>query len=236
MANYLPNRESELVTWMTNFKTLIDAAPTDYGLTSTQASDYDALADAYLAAYQTANDPSTRTAPAIEAKDTAKAAVLAETRRLVRIAQAWPGMTNAKRSDLGITVPDTDPTPVPVPSEEPQLDVASVNGRRVSLRLREQSTGERRKPAGVAGATVLSYVGETIPASIRDWSFEGNTTRLDVDVVFADAVPQGAKVWVTAYWYNRKAESGPACPPVSTHIGFGTLSEPETEGGSAEAA
>ncbi|MEO0963655.1 MAG: hypothetical protein AAFY08_00930 [Planctomycetota bacterium] len=224
------------MTWITNFKNRLDDDATAYGLTSTQATAYGTLATAFLDAYQTAQEPTTRTPSSIEAKDTAKDAVLAETRALVRIAQAWPEMTNQKRSDLGITVPDPEPTPVPVPTEEPQLDVAAVNGRRLSLRLREQSTGERRKPTGVTGATVLSYVGETIPSSIRDWSFEGNTTRLDVDVVFEDSVPQGAKVWVTAYWYNRKAESGPACPPVSTHIGFGTLSEPEVEGGSAEAA
>jgi len=226
MSNsYLPTREAELVTWAGNFASLTTAAPTDYGLTIEQAADYAAAQTAFTNAYDVANHPSTRTPMAIEEKDDLKAALIAITRDLVRVCQAWPEMTNAKRVALGITVRDPEPTPVPIPEQSPQLDIAAVNGRRISLRLRDSQTGERKKPEGVNGAAVLSYVGETIPANIRDWSFEGNTTRTDVDVVFDETVPMGAKVWLTAYWFNRRAESGPACSPVSTHVGFGGLSQ-----------
>ncbi len=224
-TDYLPKRESGLLTWAENFVQLVGAGATEYGLTDLQSDAYGEAQTAFATAYAAANHPSTRTPQAIEAKNVAKRALIALSRDLVKICQAAPVMTDEKRVALGITVPDVEPTPVPVPDQSPQLDVMAVNGRRVSLRLRDSETGERKKPVGVAGAAVLSYVGETIPADIRDWTFEGNTTRANVDVVFAESVPMGVKVWLTAYWFNRRAQSGPACAPVSTHVGFGGLSQ-----------
>ena len=156
--------------------------------------------------------------------------MIAETRKLVKIIQASPAINNDKRAALGITVPDTDPTPVPPPEDAPQLDIVSVEGRTVKLRLRDAATGKRKKPEGVATATVLSYVGEDIPADIRDWSFEGNDTRLDTEVAFGDEFTPATKVWLTAFWSNRRGESGPACAPVSTHLGFGVTANPGTPG------
>jgi len=138
-------------------------------------------------------------------------------------------MTNTIRADLWITIPDKEYTPVPPPTQAPQLDIVSVVGRTLKLRLRDSVTGERKKPAGVQGATLVSYVGETIPSSIRDWSFEANTTRTDAELVFDDSIPMGTKVWVACFWYNRKGESGPACSPVSTHLGFGAMSQAEQD-------
>lgn len=226
MANgYLPTREAELVTWSKTFGTYISANEVQVGLTIEQAGAYDALQSSFAAAYQTANDPATRSPANIESKNLAKNALVEETRQLVAIVQAFPGTTNTMRSAMGITVRDNEPTPVPVPVNPPQLDIVSVQGRTVKMRLRNAINGERRKPAGVQGATVLSYVGETIPGSLRDWTFEGNTTRLDVPVVFSESVPMGSKVWIAAFWYNRRAESGPASSPVAAHVGFGGMVE-----------
>ncbi len=180
----------------------------------------------FAAAYQLANNRLTRSPGNIEAKNTAKQNLVAQIRGLVKIAQASPVMNNDKRAALGITVPDTDPTPVPVPEEAPQLDISAVLGRTVKIRLREASTGRRKKPVGVSGASILSYIGANTPADMRDWTFEGNDTRLDTQVAFGSGFVPGTKVWLTAFWYNRRGESGPACMPVSAHIGFGVAANP----------
>ncbi|MBB6428980.1 hypothetical protein [Algisphaera agarilytica] len=230
---YLPARESELVTWTQGFASLIEANPTTYGLTADQATGYGALRAVFITAYDTANEQTTRSPANIEAKNTLKRQLIAETRKLVRIIQASPAINNDKRAALGITVPDTDPTPVPPPEDAPQLDIVSVEGRTVKLRLRNAATGKRKKPEGVATATVLSYVGEDIPADIRDWSFEGNDTRLDTEVEFGDEFTPATKVWLTAFWSNRRGESGPACAPISTHLGFGVTANPGSASGSS---
>ena len=228
-STYLPAREAELVTWSNNFNTLVQANAVTYGLTLDQATDYSAAHAAFVAAYQIANDPLTRSPANIEDKNDKKAVMIELTRELVNIIQAFPGTTNKMRSSLGITVKDVTPTPTPVPEMAPQLDVAAVHGRRMSIRLRDAATGERKKPVGVTGATVLSYVGETIPEDMRLWHFEGNTNRANIDVIFEESVPMGAKVWITAFWFNRRSESGPASAPVSAHIGFGALTGEQSQ-------
>lgn len=226
MSNsYLPRKDAELLAWSQNYADVLAPDPTLYGLTMEQVGEYQTVQGDYALAYAAANHALTRTKASIETKNMAKAALVAETRKLVDICQAWPGMTNDKRAQLQITIRDSTPTPVPVPTVEPQLDVVSVQGRTVKIRLRDKVTGERKKPAGVQGAAVLSYVGESIPSSLRDWTFEGNTTRTDVPVVFGESVPMGSKVFIAAFWYNRRAESGPACSPVAAHVGFGALVE-----------
>lgn len=226
-TSYLPRTDSGLDDWAQNFATQITSTmdPTTIGLTLDEASAYAALQADYTAKLLASVEPATRGPATVLAKNLAKKALIASSRKLAMAATNHVGTTDVQRQALGLTIKDVDPTPVPVPEFAPQLDMVSVQGRRVTLRLRNSVNGERRKPTGVQGATLVSYVGESLPESIRDWSFEANTTRTDVELVFEDSVPMGTKVWVAAFWYNRRGESGPACSPVSLHLGFGAMSQ-----------
>src|SRR5688572_5857937 len=123
MADFFPSREADIVTWSVNFKTLITATPTTYGLTAAQATAYTTKHDAFVAAHQTANDPATRSPSAIIAKDVAKVALAAEARMLARIVQATPTVTAEQKSDLGLTVRDGEPSPIPPPAFAPEVDI-----------------------------------------------------------------------------------------------------------------
>lgn len=220
---YIPSREADLVTWSTNFDSKIAATPTAFGLTAGQATAYTALHGAFFTAYTTANDPRARTPVTIEEKNLAKQALIngaGGIRALVGIIQNFPALTNAQRIDLGITVPDVDPTPVPVPEFAPDIDIVSTMGRTVRIRLHDSQAppGTRAKPDGVSGATVFSFVGDEPPADIAQWQFQTNTTRTVVDIEFPATVENGAQVWFTAFWRNPRDESGPATTPVTTHI------------------
>lgn len=219
-TNYLPSREAQLVTWSRNFGALIGAEPDTYGLTAAQATEYATVQDQFDSSYQTANDPATRSPTNVQIKNDAKRAFIAYTRDLVNIIQAAPGTTDAMRSALGITIPDPSPTPVPVPDSAPVLTVESVVGHTFKIKLGNVS-GSRRRPTGVIGASIFSYVGETPPTDINGWIFQGSTRLTDTDVPLSTDIEPGTKVWFTAFWYNRRSESGQASEPVSTHIGFG---------------
>ncbi len=218
---FLPKREADLMVWSGNFNTRISADPTIYGLTIEQAADYATLHTAFAAAYTTANEPMTRTPPAIQIKNDAMEALIEEVRSLVNIVQGHPGTTNGMRRDLGITVPDTEPTPVPPPEYAPGLDIVSTIGRTVHLRLYDSTNPERRgRPDGVDGATVLTYLGATPPApeDLDAWKFEGNLSRTATSITFPPTVDSGATAWFTAFWFNPRKQSGPAALPISTQI------------------
>jgi hypothetical protein len=95
----------------------------------------------------------------------------------------------------------------------------------VKLRIHGGKSLGRGKPPGVKGSSILSYVGENAPDEMSQWKFEGNTTRSTLDVEFPPTVPAGAKVWLTAFWFNPRMQSGQACTPQFTNLQYGGLSQ-----------
>ena len=221
-THYLPTREAELYNWGRNLQSLVAVSPAEWGLTGEEWIAYEPFAQAWEAAYVRAVEPTTRTRPTIEAKDVAKRAFLAQTRKIVRIMQASPVMTDAKRRQLAITVRDVDPTPVPVPTVSPTVVIEGVRGRGVSIRLIDAEDPTRRaRPAGVDGAMIYTFAGETPPTTIVGWESRGATGRTSATLQFDAGVPGGGKVWVTAAWFNRRLQTSPLATPQGTHLAGG---------------
>ena len=215
MADYLPRRDAELLAWSANWSDLINDSPETFGLSIEQASDYRDLHDAFAAAYAVTQGPE-RGPVATQTKNTAREALIREPggiRQLVRIVQTYPGTTDAMRVQLNITVPQSEPTPVPPPDHAPEIDLHPPVMRRVPIVLHnEEVIGRRGRPDGVRGALVFSYIGPTPPSpqETDQWTFEKNTTRTSLEIEFPPTVANGATVWITARWYNPTGESGPA--------------------------
>jgi hypothetical protein len=215
------------VQWSANFDARITANPTAYGLTAVQATFYNGLHTAFQTAWQAANENMTRTPSAIQTKNLAKADLVSGRggiRELAGIVQKFPGTTNTERSDLGLTVRDAEPTPIPPPTVSPEIDFIPTGTRTIRIRLHNEVTLNRRKPEGVKGATVFYHVGATPPAELSEWTFHENVTRTTLDVNLPPSIAPGSQVWFTAFWFNPRAQSGPAATPVSTFMQFGGLS------------
>jgi len=222
---YLPTREADLLAFALNFNTrLVGGGPAPYGIPAPSVTGYTALFDAFQTAYNTANQNQTRTPGTIAAKNTAKEALIDGTngiRELVNIIQANPATTDQQRQDLQITVPDVEPTPVPIPGA-PNLSIESVAGRIVSIHIQDADDTENRgRPFGVIGATVLTYIGEEAPSNPNQWSFYTNTGRTTLDVDFPAETPAGSQVWITAFWFNSRKESGPPAAMQTANISVG---------------
>lgn len=218
-----PSREAQLLAWSNAFFTKITATPTAFGLVAGQATAYGILNTAWANAYAAATDSETNSTAAITAKNVAKEALLngpGGARELVAIVQAFPGTTDEERSELRIRIRDVEPTPVPPPSEAPVLIVDSLLSRVLTLKIRSSEDDESRgKPEGVAGSTILMYVGAEAPLDPAVWTFVMNTTRTTAVIEFPPSIAPGAKVWLTAFWRNRRDDIGPASTPLSIRLG-----------------
>ena len=133
-TSFLPTTDNALLAWSLNFSTLISATPTTYGLSSTQATAYATLHSQYSAALATATNPTTRTKANVAAKNTARDALKTDARLLAKIVDGQATVTDQQRIQLGLNV-RTVPTPVPVPSLPPEMDIVSVIGRTVKIRV-----------------------------------------------------------------------------------------------------
>jgi hypothetical protein len=206
-----------------NFSTLITATPTAYGLTSTLATAYAALHTAYGTALA-ACEPSIRTKSAVSTKNVARTNLKNDAKLLANLVNGTASVTNAQKLALGLNV-KAAPAPVPPPSAAPALNVNSVSGWTVKIKLSDSSSSAKRgKPPGVSGASVFSFVGTSAPTDIGAWKFEGSTGRTNVDVAFPNTLAAGTQVFLTAFWFNGRKQSGPACAPVSTHLQGGSVS------------
>lgn len=222
--DFLPSKDADLLAWSSNFSTRITATPTAFGLVAAQATAYAALHSSFASALTVATDPGTRTRGTVAAKNDARAPLRAEARELSRIIQAFPATTTQQRIDLGLNPRDNPASPIPAPQTSPVLEILSVQGRLFKLRLREVNSERRGRPIGVEGATIMSYVGAQPPADKTLWRFEGSITRTNkFDLEFPASVAAGAQVWLCAFWYSPRAESGPACAPVGAYVAGGVV-------------
>lgn len=224
IPTFPPRKDADLVTWSTNFDTLITSSAATYGLDAAQAAGYNVLHNAFVSAYNIAANPNTNSKANVNAKNVAKESLLNDPNgawELVDIVQAFPGTTDTMRGQLGIRIP-ADPTPVGAPTTAPDLSIISTFGKTIKVRLRDQLNPDSRgKPPGVQGATIVYHVGDTVPSDPAEWSFSMNVSKTVFDVELPASIPAASKVWLTAFWFNARKESGPACQPVSTNIAGG---------------
>lgn len=217
-VDYLPTREADLSLWTANFATLTTANPTIYGLTSGQALQYATLNGVWQSALNTASDPSTRTTPAVAAKDDAKANVKAYSRALAAVVQAYPSITSDLLADLGLTVRDTGRTPTPPPATFPIVSILSTASHGAVLAIADQNTpSARRRPLGVTAAQIFVSFGPTAPTGIDQMTLLGLQTRTPQNWD-CGVNNTGARAWFVARWLNRRAETGPISTAASTII------------------
>ena len=79
------------------------------------------------------------------------------------------------------------------------------------------------RPDGVAGITVVSYVGAEKSENPADYTLQGVTSRPITDVNFPASVEAGATVWISAYYFNPRCQAGVAAVPVGTNLQGGSL-------------
>lgn len=70
---------------------------------------------------------------------------------------------------------------------------------------------------------IFTYVGDMPPADPSKWNLYGSTTRPQLDITFGGDIVPGSQVWVTAQWFNPRAQTGPLCEPKSTRVQCPTM-------------
>jgi hypothetical protein len=218
-----PTSDDGLLAWSLNLLDLITATPTAFGLVAADASSYQTVHDAYASALA-ACDPSQRNKTATVAKNQARTNLKAAATLLANKVYSTSTVTDAQKVELGIP-PRSSPTTIGVPASAPVLEVILVMAWMARIRLRAASGASRGKLPGTAGASVFSFVGAEPPTDIASWKFEGSVGRVNkIDVSFDSELPAGTKVWLTAFWFNGRKQSGPACAPVSVNLPGGSVS------------
>jgi len=222
--NFFYGTDAAMATGSGNFLSLITGTPSAYGLVVAQVNAYDVVNLTYQDAYNLAITPATRTKGAIKAKNDAKKALKTMAADLAAIIDATPTVTDQQKIDLGLSI-RKQPSPVPVPTDRPGVDLVSVVTRTATIHIHDSASSTKRgKPDGTTAAWVYSYVGTSYPTDPTAWDFQGATTRSNHEIVFPDSVANGAQVWICAAWINAKQQAGPVSVPITTNVQGGGVS------------
>ncbi|MEK6702935.1 MAG: hypothetical protein AABZ53_11770 [Planctomycetota bacterium] len=218
MANYIPARDADLDAWLANFKTLIAATPTNYGLV---AADGTAITTAYTNwhnAFLAATNPTTRTEATVSTKNTQKALTLTLVRGYAATIRVNAAVSDALKIGLGLHVKDTQPSPVPPPVTKPVLAIAHMDQGFQDIRATDEATpNSRARAAGSAGMLLYRAVGT---AAVNDPSqavFQAFLGKPQARSTFNNA-DNGKTVTYFARWTNAKGEVGPWSQGLSVSI------------------
>ncbi len=218
---YLPTTDAGVLNWARNFRDQIAAVadPTTIGLSAAAVTEYEGLVSDYTDKYAIATDSATRGGSTINAKNIAKKALITASRTFGQAVTRHPGVTNEQRYDMGLTVRDDEPTPVPVPTTKPVFTIATTVGRTITMRIRDEHTPDTRaRPEGIIGATIMMYVGDEASQDPMAWTLLASTSKTNVTLDVPLSVPADSRVWIAGFWYNTKSQSGPVSDEVSTVI------------------
>jgi hypothetical protein len=221
--NFYSGTDAELASGSTNAVSILTPAPTTYGLTSSIVTGYTALATSYNALYALAIEPATRTSVVISNKNDAKRLLKAASLNLYRIIVSTSSVTNGQLLALRMNE-RVSPQPRPVPATPPTIDVISVVGRQVKIRLHDASSESRGMPFGATSVNIYSYVGATPPTDPTQYRFEGSSSRALTDILFSDSVASGATVWLSARWVSARSETSVGSAPTSFTLQGGPVS------------
>ena len=208
----IPRADADFAAWTNQFWSVLSNWWAEQGFDPSELKPLETAVAEWSEAYATHVEAQNAAMAARQVKDSARTTVERTLRPIARYVQALPQMTNATRTELGITVRDTTPTRIPTPTTRPNASV--VLGERLThrLRLADESTPNRRgKPKGVAYAEVyvaLTPAQDPAPKDPDAYTYVRSTTKAATTVSFSPA-DGGKQAHYLIRWANTTGKQGP---------------------------
>jgi hypothetical protein len=211
MANqdYLPGADRDLLTWVTNFLKYLATMFLRINFPEDVYHQLSAHRNDFAAKLEIADDPSTRTKPTVQAKNTSRKTLVAAIRQAVKEYLTNNHLvTDADRDGLGLPVHKTTRTPAPVAVTYPGFDVDSSTIRRLTVHFYDQGNRAKAKPAGQHGVEIRWTISDTPVVNVDDLIHSSFDTRTPFTLEFTGD-QRGKTVYFCLCWENTRGEKGP---------------------------
>lgn len=206
---YIPAQDGLLDTWALNFATVITANPAAYGLLAADATIITNAQVAYHAAYILLTSPSTKTPSNVAAKDIQKASSLITFRTYAQLIQSNTAVTNSNKAAAGLTVRSTARTPIPAPTTNPVLTLASQQVGVANIGYADAaSPTTKAKPFGAIQLEIWVDVPATGSPSLANATFIGLETKSPISFETPSG-GVGKTIGIWSRWTTRRGLVGP---------------------------
>jgi hypothetical protein len=221
MPDYIPDPDAEFEEWFAAFLAYCVAHKAELGLSDADILEIQVAKATWSVAYSQYIAAHNAAAASTETKEEKRDDGERVIRKFVKIIQARPGVTDAQRENLGITVRDTNPTPL---SEDivrttpaPRIELDWSKRGQVIVHFGPNPGDERNNglPQGIKGAKLWFYFG-TGPTDAAAWQWLAD----DTNSPYTHIVPTGTALTVTyrAQYFDRRMRLGTFSDPVTATI------------------
>ncbi len=218
MPDYIPQADAAFDTWQTNYVTAFAANAAALGFDPlVDVPALTAVQTVWNGSYAAHTTAQAAAQGATGAKDLDREAFIALVRGFTAQIQANPAVGDDLKAGLGITVPDTTPTPVGVPTTRPELEADTSQRLQVTVSFRDEFAKSTAKPDGVRGCEIWTKVGDPAPIDLDETEYQATDTRSPHLLTF-DGADGGKTVHIIGRWVNTKGEPGPISETVSATI------------------
>jgi len=218
-AGYIPASDPGFDAWIVNFSDLLTADPSAYGEDAGTAAAVQSVADAWVAAFALSSNPATRTSPTVAAKDAARYTAEQTVRPVAIRIRDNSAVTNAQRSDLGLTIPKVVPTPIPTPTSTANLGLTKATPLQHELQYSDTDLPDgKAKPFGAIGLELWRSVGVDAAVDPSQCDYYATATKSPFRVDFNSA-DRGKIATYFGRWVTRSGPGGIASKgPWSTSL------------------
>ncbi|MDR2641545.1 MAG: hypothetical protein LBC74_02000 [Planctomycetaceae bacterium] len=205
--DYIPTKDAEIAAWSENFTNIVLANAGSWEISPQETTDLQTATTNFKNMHDLADSP-VRNKIIVKEKNDAKKILKDRIRHLVNFRLRNPIITDAQRISMGLHVRDTAPSPIPVPSSRPEMNIDVLDFRRLSVSFHDFGSASKAKPYGVNGAVILYSVLNSPPQGLDDLTHTVLATRTPYIFEFNDK-DRGKTVYFAICWQNEKGERGP---------------------------
>jgi hypothetical protein len=207
MADIIPRRESELITWADNFATWVGEYAGDLDIPAAEVNKLKIAVNFFKSTHEQAAGPD-RTPVIITTKNEAKRDMIAKIRAMVRFRLQNPAVTDAMRVQLGLRVPDSVRTEHTVVNELVEFELGLRGIREIVVNFWIKGADHRAKPAGYDGAVLVWDTPDAPPERPADLGEHTMASRTPHIIEFDDT-RRGKTAYIALCWQNERGIRGP---------------------------
>lgn len=215
-TDYIPQGDADFDVWQQNFYAYVNAHLPELGLSAADLAPLTASQANWQTAYSSHISAQAQAYGARQGKDTARDDFESLTRQFVRRVQSLPGVTDAQRAQMSITVP-RERSATGAPQTRPVTSVNTEQRLRHTVNFVDETTPtSRARPEGVTGCEIWNRVGDA-PTGPSQMTYLGTDTRTPY-VAEYDEQDAGRTAYYMLRWINSKGETGPWSQTISATI------------------
>jgi hypothetical protein len=208
-TDFVPAPDAAFNLWQNNLLNKAQAAEPRLNIPPHIIMELHPKQDRWTAAFNTAEDPQTRTKATVKEKQEARKGYEAALREFIKAWLAYnPEMSDADRENFGLPVHDTKPTPAPDIGSRPELEVDFKQIQKHILMVRDTEAKSAGKPAHVAGFEIWRKVGDPAPTTEADWQLVAQAPHSPHALNYSEA-ESGLRVYYRVRWVNTRGVPGP---------------------------